>query len=140
MDKHSGPPLLSSVPRPFQAQIVVGGPILAGAVCGFLLGETQVGWWVANAFASFGGVAGGFDHVGARAGSRRGLLAGALFGTGIVAADAISGDPATVEVPSPLVLLIAITSVAGSLLGALGGMARARYERRSSRLDQPATR
>jgi hypothetical protein len=130
VDEHSGPPLLASVPRPFQVQIVVGGPLLAGAVCGFLLGETEVGWWVANAAAALGGLAGGFDHLGTGAGLRRGLLAGSLFGIGVVAADAISGDPRLAQVPSPLVLLIALTTIVGGVIGAIGGTLRARYERR----------
>ena len=57
----------SELPTAAKFQIAVLGPILVGAICGFLLGESAAGWWIAQAGGAVGGVAGGFEHHGARA-------------------------------------------------------------------------
>ncbi|HEX3277406.1 MAG TPA: hypothetical protein VHR40_02720 [Thermoleophilaceae bacterium] len=116
----------SELPAAAQFQIAVLGPILVGAICGFLLGESAAGWWIAQGAGAVGGVAGGFEHRGARAGARRGLLAGVLFGLGIVIADAISANPHQAKAPDPIALILPIAAVVGSCLGALGGSLRAR--------------
>jgi hypothetical protein len=116
----------SELPAAAQFQIAVLGPVLVGAICGFLLGESAAGWWIAQGAGAVGGVAGGFEHHGARAGARRGLMAGVLFGLGIVVADAISGDPHQAKAPDPIALILPIAAVFGSCLGALGGSLRAR--------------
>jgi hypothetical protein len=116
----------SELPASAQFQIAVLGPILVGAICGFLLGESTAGWWIAQAAAAVGGIAGGFEHRGARPGALRGLVAGILFGLGIVAADAISGDPPQAEAPDPIALIVPLAAVIGSGLGALGGGLRGR--------------
>jgi hypothetical protein len=53
-------------------------------------------------------------------------VAGILFGLGIVAADAISGDAPRAEVPTPIGLIVPLAAVVGSGLGALGGALRGR--------------
>lgn len=116
----------SELPPGAQFQIAVLGPILVGAICGFLLGESAAGWWIAQAAGAVGGVAGGYEHHGARAGARRGLVAGILFGLGIVAANAISGDPHQAKAPDPIALILPLAAVFGSGLGALGGSLRGR--------------
>ena len=118
------PALFSTLPRPVQLQIAGIGPLLLGAVCGFLLDTSAAGYWVISALSIVGGIAGGFEHLGARAGARRGLVAGVLFGSGIVVAHAIAGGRALVAIPYPAALLIVITAAGGTLLGALGGAAR----------------
>jgi hypothetical protein len=116
----------SELPPTGQFQIAVLGPVLVGAICGFLLGESAAGWWVAQAAGAVGGVGGGFEHHGARPGALRGLMAGVLFGLGIVAADAISGDPPQAKAPDPIGLIVPLAAVVGSGLGALGGALRGR--------------
>jgi hypothetical protein len=116
----------SELPAGARFQIAVLGPILVGAICGFLLGESAAGWWIAQAGGAVGGIAGGFEHHGARAGALRGLVAGLLFGLGIVAADAISGDPPQAKAPDPIALIVPLAAVIGSGLGALGGSLRGR--------------
>jgi hypothetical protein len=111
----------SELPVGARFQIAVLGPILVGAICGFLLGESAAGWWIAQAGGAVGGIAGGFEHQGARPGALRGLVAGVLFGLGIVAADAISGDPPQAKAPDPIALIVPLAAVIGSGLGALGG-------------------
>jgi hypothetical protein len=120
------PPLLSSLPGQTQATIVLVVPLLAGAVCGFLLSETETGWWIGNAIAALGGLAGGYEHEHPRAGAARGALAGLMFGVGIVLADAVTAAAPIATTPEPLVLLPPITVIAGTALGTLGSRLRAR--------------
>jgi len=107
-------------------QLAGVGPLLFGAVVGFTLGESQTGYWVLTALSVVGGVAGGLDHPELRAAAARGLVAGGLFGVGIIAAHEVSGNAALAAVPSPLVLLVAIAAVAGAGLGTVGSWLRAR--------------
>jgi hypothetical protein len=118
----------SELPAAARFQIAVVGPVLVGAICGFLLGESAPGWWIAQGAGAVGGIAGGFEHHGARRGALRGLVAGILFGLGVVAADAIAGEPHQATAPDPLGLIVALAAVVGSGLGALGGALRAQVE------------
>ena len=124
------PAQFSALPRPVQVQLAGLGPLLLGAVCGFLLGESEPGYWALSLLAAVGGLAGGVEHDNARAGALRGLVAGVLFGAGLLGADAISGDPRLAPVPSPMALLVVVTAAVGAGLGAAGGSARSRYVRR----------
>jgi hypothetical protein len=124
------PPLLSSLPLPSQLQLAGLGPLLFGMVCGFLLEASAAGYWVLSTVGLLGAVSGGMEHSGARAGGRRGLLAGSLFGVGVILAHAIAREREIVSIPHPAVLLILLTSVIGTLFGAAGGAARSRLEQR----------
>lgn len=119
-------PEFGELPLAVRVQLVAVGPLLLGAVCGFMLGETAAGWWIGQAVAAVGGVAGGLDHRSARDAAVRGLIAGLLFGLGIVAADAISGDHPSAEAPEPIGAIVPITAITGSLFAALGARLRAR--------------
>jgi hypothetical protein len=95
-------------------------------VTGFLLSETEAGWWLANLIAIGGGVAGGYEHETARSGAKRGALAGVVFGVGIVLADAITDAPPIADVPEPMVVFPLIAAIGGVLVGSLGGRLRSR--------------
>ena len=120
------PAAFSELPPYIRFQSAVFGPFLFGLVGGFLLGESEAGYWVVQAIGVALAVTGGYEHVGTRAGATRGLVAGALFGAGIVVADAISADPKLAKVPDPIGVLIVVTALGGLALGALGGWARVR--------------
>lgn len=122
------PPLLSSLPGPTQANIVVVVPLLFGAVCGFLLSESEPGWVIGNVIAALGGIAGGYEHENPRSGAARGALAGLMFGVGIVIADAVTAAEPIAETPEPIILLPALIVILGTALGGLGGKLRARHE------------
>jgi hypothetical protein len=118
----------SDLPRAVQVQLAGVGPLLFGAVVGFILGESEAGYWVLTGLSVIGGIVGGLDHPELRAAATRGLVAGALFGGGIVGAHELSGDAALAAVPSPLGLLVAIAAVAGAGLGMVGALLRARHD------------
>jgi hypothetical protein len=122
----SGHVNFAALPPAVQFQLAVLGPILLGAVSGFLLGESEVGWWISQALGLAGGVAGGLEHPAPRPAALRGLLAGSLFGFAIVAADAVSGDTALAQTPEPIGLIVILTALVGAGLGALGGFLRSR--------------
>jgi hypothetical protein len=116
----------AELPRPIQGQLLTLGPFLLGAVIGFVLGESSAGYWILTGIGILGGIAGGFEHRTLRGGAIRGAVAGVSFGTGIVLAHAVSGDPPLAKVPSPMVLLILGGAVGGCLLGMIGPFLRTR--------------
>ena len=124
------PPLLSERPPTQQRVIPIAGPIIGGVLTGLALGVSEGLWALANIIMILGGVAAGFDHLGAAEGARRGLLGGTIFGIALLLTDAISGMSREAKLPDPAILLLIVTIVAGTLLGALGGALRARAQAR----------
>jgi hypothetical protein len=123
------PPLLSEHPRTVQVLLVVVLPVAYGAVTGYLLGVSEVTYLVLSVLGVLGGIGAGFDHVGAVAGAKRGLIAGLLFGGSILIAHEIHGAEAKAELPEPAILLVVITTVLGVGFAALGGWFRERAMR-----------
>jgi hypothetical protein len=108
------------LPLTIQAQLAIVVPLLAGAVCGFLLGVSEPAWWISQIVVTLGGVAAGTEHPRPSHGAIRGALSGTMLGIGIVIANATSGDPAQAPLPSPAILVVAITAVGGILSGSTG--------------------
>ena len=123
------PTLLRDRPAAVAVAIVLVGPLLLGAVTGYMLGESEPVYLVLQVVGILGGLLAGLEHEGAREGLLRGLVGGALFGTAILLVHGARDVAATTELPHPQVLLVVITTVAGALLGALGGWLRARRGR-----------
>jgi hypothetical protein len=124
------PPLLSERGRAAQLALAVAAPIAFGAIVGLLLGRSASAYTLLSLLAIVGGIAAGYDHDGAPAGARRGVFGGLLFGAAIIVAHEIDGSEAKADLPDPAILLVVVTSGAGTLLGALGGWLRGRRERR----------
>jgi hypothetical protein len=124
------PPLLSSHPRPVRFVLAVVVPVAYGAITGIVLGLGEPGYLVLSILGVLGGLGAGFDHLGATAGARRGVLGGTLFGLAILAAHELHGEPATADLPEPAILLAVVTAVLGAALGAIGGRLRERVESR----------
>jgi hypothetical protein len=122
------PPLLKNQPRWIQITLAVVVPVLYGALTGYVLGTSETGYLILGLLAAFGGVAAGFDHDGAGAGAKRGILGGLLFGSAILIAHEIDGSEAKANLPDPAVLLLLFTIIPGIALGALGGRLRGRVE------------
>ena len=125
------PPLLEEHPRPLQILLAGVLPAAFGALTGYFLGVSAGTYVVLSLLGILGGIGAGFDHVGAAAGARRGLLAGTIFGASILIAHEIHGAVAKVDLPEPAILLIAITALLGSGFGAIGGRLRERVGARA---------
>jgi hypothetical protein len=123
------PPLLEEHPRPVQLLLAVVLPALYGALTGYFLGVSEATYLVLSILGVLGGIGAGLDHVGAAAGAKRGLLAGAIFGGSILIAHQIHGAEAEADLPDPAILLVLITTVLGVGFAALGGWLRERHTR-----------
>jgi hypothetical protein len=119
-------PLLSEHPRWLQAVLAGVVPAAFGAITGYFLGVSEVTYLVLSIIGVVGGIGAGFDHVGAAAGLRRGVVAGLIFGGAILTAHEIHGADAEAHLPDPEIVLVAVTTILGALFGALGGWLRAR--------------
>jgi hypothetical protein len=127
------PPLLSEHPRPLQFVLAIVVPALYGALTGVFLGVSEPIYLVLSLIGILGAVVAGFDHLGARAGALRGLVAGSVFGAFILIAHEIHGEEAKAHLPEPAILLLAITTGFAVPLAALGGWLRQRQMRKHRR-------
>jgi len=119
-------PLLADQPRGNQILAAVIAPAVLGAIAGILVGASEAAYIAISVVAAVGGVAAGFDHLGAASGAKRGVLGGLLYGAFVLVAHAITGADAKVELADPEVIFPIITAIIGALLGVLGGWLRAR--------------
>ncbi|MGZ8666301.1 MAG: hypothetical protein ACXWZM_04215 [Solirubrobacterales bacterium] len=125
------PPLLSEHPRPLQITLVAIVPAIYGAITGYFLGVSEATYLVLSVIGVLGGVGAGLDHLGAKAGAGRGLLAGSIFGAAILIGHEIHGAEAKAELPDPPILLMFVTTALGALFGAFGGWLRERHQKGS---------
>ena len=119
-------PLLNERPAGEQIFIVLVLPALFGAICGVLLGISAGVYTVLTLLGILGGIGAGYDHATPGEGALRGVAGGALFGTFILLAHAITGEDAEVDLPDPHILLPVATTLISIPLGAIGGALRAR--------------
>jgi hypothetical protein len=124
-------PVVARLLVPFRersrAEQVVGAlvvPVLFGVLCGVVIGWSAAAYWALQVVATVGGVAGGFEHQGARAGARRGVAGGLLFGGSVLLGHALAGTTAETSLGPVPALLPAVTATFGCALGALGGRGR----------------
>jgi hypothetical protein len=122
-------PLLSEHPRSVQFLLAVVVPVVYGAITGYFLGVSEVTYLVLSILGVLGGIGAGFDHMGAKIGLRRGIVAGLLFGGSILIAHEIHGADAEAHLPDPEIVLVAVTTGLGAAFGALGGWLRERTTR-----------
>lgn len=121
-------PLLSARPRATQAFLVVGGPVIAGIICGVLLGTNESAYLIASILALAGGYLAGYEHPSPGEGALRGAVGGTLFGTFILLTHVVDTREATNDLPDPEILLVVFTAVFGIFTGILGGFMRRRAE------------
>jgi hypothetical protein len=112
---------------PVQLLLAVVLPAAFGVLCGWLLGVNKTAYLVLSILAILGGYAAGTEHKGAGEGALRGVLGGALFGGFILLTNSALDKTPKAKLPHPHIWLLAITVVAGVILGALGGRTRANY-------------
>lgn len=106
-------------------------PAVFGGIVGVLLGVNEAAYLIGSLLGIAGGYLAGKEHVGPQEGAVRGFTGGVLFGTFILAGHAATGMERTAHLPEPEVLLVGITTVAGIILGALGGRSRGKVEQPS---------
>jgi hypothetical protein len=116
--------------RPIGLQVVFAGlvPALYGAVTGWALGVNETAYLVLSLSGIGGGYFAGLEHDGPREGAIRGVIGGALFGSFILLTNELLDKEPEAELPHPEILLVAITTVFGIGLGALGGRRRHKRE------------
>jgi hypothetical protein len=102
------PPLMSEHPLALQITLVGVVPAAYGALTGYFLGVSESVYLVLSVVGIVGGVAAGFDHLGAKAGA-----------------------DAKADLPHPAILLIILTTVLAVAFASVGGWARARAERKA---------
>lgn len=112
---------------PVQIVLVVVIPALFGVLCGWLLGVNKTLYLVFSLLGILGGYAAGTEHKGAAGGALRGLVGGALFGGFILLTNEWLDKTPKASLPHPKIWLLVITTVAGVILGTLGGRARANF-------------
>ena len=126
------PPLLEEHPRSLQVLLVVVLPAVYGAVTGYFLGVSEGAYLVLSILGIVGGIGAGFDHVGAAAGAKRGVIAGSVFGAAILIAHEIHGEEAKADLPDPAILLVVLTTVLAIGFAGLGGWLRGRATGRAA--------
>jgi hypothetical protein len=119
-------PLLEEHPRSVQILLAIVLPAAYGALTGYFLGVSEGGYLVLSILGVVGAAGAGFDHLGAAAGAKRGVLAGAIFGAAILIAHEIHGAEAEAHLPEPAILLVVVTTALAVAFAALGGWLRAR--------------
>ncbi len=133
------PTLFRDRPRP--VQIVLGGvvPAIIGALAGILIGVSVGAYWAVAVVAGIGGFLAGFEHQDGWGGADRGVVGGAIYGTGLLVAHAIAGTHAKVSLGSFPPFLAVVTAIVGMFLGAGGGrLARLMRERRGVAAEKEA--
>jgi hypothetical protein len=113
---------------PLQIVLALLVPAAFGALAGWLLTVNETAYLIVAILAIGGGYFAGREHSGAGEGALRGLIGGALFGGFIYLVYKAIDKPAKADLPDPEVLLIALTTVFGVVLGAMGGAATKRKE------------
>lgn len=121
------PKLLTDRPLPLQFVLVVVGPAALGGIAGWLLGVSKIAYIVISVVAAIGGYLAGLEQDRVWQGALRGVVGGAIFGGAILAVHDATGKAAKVNLPDPKIALVAITAVAGLVLGAMGASRRSNY-------------
>lgn len=115
---------MSPARRIFEALVL---PTAFGVLCGLALGVSAALYLVGVVLALLGGIGGGAQYDRRNDALLRGLVAGTLFGIGILLGFELGGEgEAKVELPHPHVLLLLFTVVPSLPLHWLGWRLRPR--------------
>jgi uncharacterized membrane protein YoaK (UPF0700 family) len=104
------------------------GPVALGAICGWLLGVTEIGYTVLTVLAVLGGLGAGYEHVRIRDGALRGLWGGTLFGLAICEVHRLIGNNSTASTPKPIEIIVIVFAAISVVLGVIGSALRRRRE------------
>lgn len=104
--------------------------LIFGLVTGLALGWNEIVYYVlVGPIALLGGFVGGTEHRGGEEGFVRGALGGLVYGSFILLGLEILNTEPKAHLSEPQVTLVVVTTIAGAILGTLGGIYRARRER-----------
>ncbi len=121
------PHLLADRPRALQILIPIVGPVLTGAIGGWLLASTKGGYLIYTTVMILGGIGSGMEHDTLRGGALRGLFGGVLFSGSILVVWELIGGPSEATLPHPAIVLVVIIAVISTALGVLGARLRRRF-------------
>jgi len=124
------PPLLLERPPAAQLAVAIGGPVIAGVICGVVLGISGPVYTALTLVLVLGAIAGGYEHPDADEGAVRGLCSGAIFGTMILATNALIGAEPEAHLPDPPAFVVVVIAIVSMIAGAIGGALRKRHDRR----------
>ena len=118
-------------------KVIIGAviPALVGALAGFLVGVSAIGYWVVAILAGVGAFLGGFEHDGGWDAADRGFFGGLIYGTTLLLVHELIHNHAKVSLGTFPPFLVVITALAGTLLSAAGGRL-ARGQRRASAVSR----
>jgi hypothetical protein len=101
-----------------------------GLVTGFALAWNEIVYYIlVGPVALAGGFVGGMEHRSTDEGLVRGALGGLVFGSFVLLGLEILNDEPEAHLGEPQAGLVFVTTIVGSILGALGAAYRARRER-----------
>ena len=106
-------------------QVVVANvvPAVFGLIAGVIAGVSELVYLLLQVLALAGGYVAGLEHRYVNEGAVRGAAGGLLYGAFILLGHELSGLDEKADLPPGLVL-VAITTIFGALLGALGAWRR----------------
>lgn len=114
---------------------IVGAVVITmvfGLITGFALGWNEIVYYVlVGPVAIAGGFVAGMEHRSPDEGFVRGALGGLVFGSFVLLGLEILNDEPEAYLGDPQVGLVFVTTIVGSILGALGAAYRVRRERQA---------
>jgi hypothetical protein len=112
---------------------IVGAVVVTmvfGIITGLALGWNEIVYYIlAGPIAITGGFVGGMEHRSTEEGVVRGAMGGLVFGSFVLLGLEILNTEPKAYLGKPQAGLVFVTTIAGSILGALGASYRARRER-----------
>jgi hypothetical protein len=106
--------------------LVVVVPLVFGVVVGLTADVSGLVYWILNALAIVGALLAGAEMASPREGAVRGVIAGLLYGIGILVGHAIVSGGVASGVPELNAGTPIVTAIISALLGALGALGRPR--------------
>lgn len=122
------PKLFREQPTAMKVAGLLAGPIIFGAICGWLVGVSEVAYTVLTLLAIFGGIAAGYEHDTLGGGAARGAFIGAVFSLTICVVHRVIGSDSLANTPDPIELIVPVFVVISLVLGMVGAALRRRAE------------
>ena len=129
------PVLLSDRPDGQGLVVSMVVPAAFGALTGWVLGVSEIGYLILSFLGIAGAFLAGLEHDYPIDGVYRGMLAGLLFGAGILITHGLIDTEAKAELPHPEALLLVITAGFAAVFGWLGARRRSRLSGASRGTD-----